>query len=525
MFRLLQLLDWFGSIRSIRSFRPFRLLRFGTGCALGAMLVFFFAGCRFDPAGSESTKHGDSQPPSDRPFMDSGVDTALPDREPAPDARVDTAVDAGCLDDLKRCIDDTREVCVNGQWVVEYACLLGCHPNLPRCNQMAPSLGVQADWFDEGYTAFRPTTDVMIDTEIGTIDPGVSGTFAIESLGPYDCGDNHFTEATVFVFSEIEIPEGVTVRVRGPKAAVLMSFGPIAVSGMIDVSGGRQACPQSMSPTDRQPWCAGPGGFAGGRAAAVDPEAGRGPGGGGGGYSDGTGLTDETSGGGGGHGGSGGAGGDELDEDFNSGGAGGATYGSPEPLHLCGGSGGGGGGGGSGWSQSGHGGGGGGAVALISQAAIVVDCVTGSCGVQAGGAGGQADHLATYDDGGGGGGGGGMIVLEAPAVEIGANGVLAAGGGGGAGGYNGGLDCNDGQDGLFFAARAAGGTGSLSGGAGGGADVGSGEDGDGGDDGTGGGGGGAGWIRINTYEALVLDGVVNPAQTTGLATSGSLGLQ
>jgi hypothetical protein len=442
------------------------------------------------------------------------------------DSAVDSQVDAGCVEGVRRCQAGVgvREECRAGTWVEIEVCDLGCHGTFPRCNRLSPSNDISSDLFDDAVSPLAPTQDIFLDTDTGIIEPNWSGTPVVEFVGPYDCGVGKQKTMAVFVFSSVTVPEGVTVRLRGSNAAAILSPGPIEINGVIDVSGGVEACDPSGDPAA---WCAGPGGFEGGRGDTETPTPGSGPGGGGAGFNESPTTNDETGGGGGGHGGLGGAGGDENDDDQHPGGDGGASYGTTTLTPLCGGSGGGAGGPANVITSvdSSHGGGGGGAIQIVSEEMIVVSCAAGPCGVRAGGGGGYADHEASYDDGGGGGGAGGAILLEAPEVTVGTNGVLAAGGGGGAGGYNDGEECNDGESGPLAGVRASGGAGTLSGGDGGGVATGSGESADPGGDGTGGGGGGAGWVRVNTYNQTPIGGTMNPTVPTGLASTGAVAVE
>jgi hypothetical protein len=422
--------------------------------------------------------------------------------------------DAACENGDARCSGTVLEVCGSGGWAPLTDCPLGCNDLQLRCNRIRPSNNIDPTWVDEGQNPFDPQASVLVNTQTGDIDPPPL-SFPFWTVGPYQCGQSgsHTMEAMVFGFSEIHIPAGVTVRIVGTRAAVFLASGPVLIEGIIELSGGRDACPEHQ-----ELFCAGPGGFEGGRSAEVNPQSGFGPGGGGGGYSDNPIVNDETGGGGGGHAAAGGWGGNESPGTL-PGGRGGEWYGNPTIEPLCGGSGGGGGGGGVSGGMSSHGGGGGGAIQILSATSIVIDCSSGPCGIHASGAGGQADHHTNFDDGGGGGGAGGAILLEAPSVTVGDHAYLVAGGGGGAGGYNNGADCNDGQNGPFARQRAAGGFGNFSGGDGGGADVGPGDHGDAGDDGTAGGGGSAGWIRINHNNDADFRGTTSP-DATGLFTFG-----
>lgn len=495
---------------------------FSCSIAVGALLA---SACQFDSSGLRAPPVGSSD--ASVIARDAAPDAALADAGDAAhlaDARPGDGAPPVCTSPEERCEGGIHARCdASGQWRTVETCDLGCSPSALRCARVRPSNGIDPAWLDQGTDPFSPTADTVVNTDSGTITP-FSGAVGFHTVGSYACDPSTpFTrEAGVFLFSSLQVPEGVTVRVVGSRAAVFLVSGPAQIHGVIDLSGGRGACPG----TD-QPWCAGPGGFEGGRGAHSDPSPGDGPGGGGPGFSHNPVVNDETSGGGGAHGGTGGHGGNENDSGGHSGGTGGTPYGTTTVEPLCGGSGGGGGGGGSGVGSydSSHGGGGGGALQITSAESISIDCGAlpqNGCGIQAGGGGGQADHVAAYDDGGGGGGAGGAILLEAPRVTIGPQATLAAGGGGGAGGYNGGPDCHDGHDAPLSGASAPGGAGSYPGGDGGAAGTPAGAPGSDGGDGTGGGGGGAGRIRLQALPSVSFSGTASPDGTTPLFTMGTL---
>jgi hypothetical protein len=245
-------------------------------------------------------------------------------------------------------------------------------------------------------------------------------------------------------------------RITGTRALAVVSAGDIALSGVIDLCGGRM---------DRAE--AGPGGFAGG---SHDQPA-QGPG------------APRATSSGGGHLSPGGASGT---------GAGGTAYGNAALSPLVGGSGG---------AQGSHwwiaGGGGGGAIEFVAQGAVRIEA---GGGVTACGAAGQDPNASDHT--GSGGGAGGAILIEAPTVEV--RGVLAANGGGGAGA---GIRTSSAAAGALDDTPAAGGVGSLgSGGVGGAGSSAPGAA-------TGGGGGGsAGRIRIRTRGQPLIEGVISPGE-------------
>jgi hypothetical protein len=386
-------------------------------------------------------------------------------------------------------------------------CPLGCDPSGQRCLELVPSNAIDPAWVGSGTVPLNATSDLVIDTELGTITAAgvpLSG-IVFHPIAAVDCGNAKPIGIGVFSFTTITISDGVTVHAIGSRALAVVASGPIEIDGLLDVAGGTTC-------TD-PPRCAGAGGFAGGLYDAFNPQAGDGPGGGGHGYSA-NGPGDESGGGGGAGCGNGGAGGDALAMVY-VGGAGGSPYQAASLEPLCGGSGGGAGGPASYTGDPGErGGGGGGAVQLVSAVSVTIGSTSAAAsGVTAGGAGGQGDKAQTIDDGGGGGGGGGAILIEAPQITVAAGAVLAANGGGGAGGYNSGAIANDGVAGLLSAAVALGGTGLRPGGSGGAGATVRGEDAPGpiGDGGAGG-GGGTGRIRLNSRTGTcTIAGVVSPS--------------
>ncbi|MFZ5785446.1 MAG: hypothetical protein ACOY3Y_03290, partial [Acidobacteriota bacterium] len=331
----------------------------------------------------------------DAPPVDGALtDRAAPDRAPDTLPHLEQRAEAVCPTTPWRCTGASLEHCAAGLWSLDTVCPAGCDAAGARCYQVQPSNGVSSSALTTGLSPLAPTSDVLLDTTTGTITGGFTGTKVVSQGALYSCGSSSMGW-TLFAFTQITIPAGITVRIRGSRAAVLVAAGPISVAGRIELGGGRTACSAAT------PDCAGPGGFPGGQGLATNPTAGGGPAGGGGGYSLSGCFNDETGGGGGGGGGPGGAGGNETDAPFHPGGAGGIPFGSSSLEPLCGGSGGGGGGGGCNTPPtSSRGGGGGGALQLVSGTSISIACTNGACGIIAGGGGGEADHVSTYDDGG-----------------------------------------------------------------------------------------------------------------------------
>ena len=239
----------------------------------------------------------------------------------------------------------------------------------------------------------------------GAYSPTVSGDFDPVALGLNSAGDN------VFNFTTINIPAGVTIKLRATKlrnqAVTWLASGNVTIAGTLDLSG---QSPTTINPSVPAQLVAnrvypepGPGGYTGGLGASggFAPEKGAGPGGGPA-ASVGTYSSNPTCIGG--------------SASFASAGPSsysmliGATYGSYFLIPLYGGSGGGGGWGSSSSSIGGVGGAGGGAIRIASNTQI---SVTGN--IQAnGGDGGAVTGSAQFCTGGV--GSGGAINLIAPTI-------------------------------------------------------------------------------------------------------------
>lgn len=368
---------------------------------------------------------------------------------------------------------------------------------------VAPSTGILCTWYAQGTAKLNPMFgQYEINTDDGSIyeksskkwlrskgSPGqtVNGIYynvrTISSSAP---------EIGVFVVDSLNLVGG-SIRVRGKRALAIVAKGEISISGVIDGSGGLNACTSTYTYNT----CGGPGGYDG----STKNQDGLGP-------SYGQGNQAWASGaGGGGNGGNGGNGAGAKP------GKGGKMLGLVKGL-LFGGSGGGGGD----YSFS-EGGGGGGAIQIVSSTAIYIK----GGGINVSGAG-----AVSYLAGGAGGGAGGTVLLEAPKVTIATGAVVSANGGGGAGADSG----KDGEDGSHSCIQAKGGAGSSStgshGGKGGAGTTISGENGiQGGSTYYGGGGGGsAGRIVIYTTSGKATLGtgcVVSPASGTPAFTQGTAG--
>lgn len=428
---------------------------------------------------------------------------------------------AGCTAGTITCGDaDTLQVCrADGSGQDPQACALGCVDTpAPHCGDIVPSNGISAELIDLGIGTLdtAATGSLVFDSDFGRIatedgteirpagvDSGGSTGIAF-AVVPQQGGPS----IGVFLLGDLTVAPGTTLRGIGVNALGLVSRDTVTIAGVIDVTGGVDACPASPSVQDAAQ-CPGPGGNAGGDPDTTAPGAGAGVGG------DGSDSFGESGGGGGGHGDTGGDGG--LGGAIASG-AGGGAFGASSLVPLTGGGGGGGGGDELSFANVGAtGGGGGGGIQIVARTAILLDSAAAApCGINAGGGGAGVPEFSA---GGGGGGAGGGILLEAPAISLGENCVLAANGGGGSGGSG----AVPGRTGLLDDTAAAGSAGDADrgngdGGAGGfGNAPGGRSGGDAAVNEGGGGGGGAGIIRVNTRDGNGLDaaGVVSPLAGIG----------
>jgi hypothetical protein len=387
--------------------------------------------CSFDPAGrpavdTAALDYGISDLLGDLTAVadNTGFDGAPPDGAipydtvtPVTDgARSDQNTGPCVTGELQCLAGGSARVCVNGTWTTLGDCPLGCSPTTKACR--VPS-NVPPDAITKGTDPLLLSDAVTtIDTDTGEIS-GLrpAGTGLDPSSGIYyaQVGQSAPVGLGVFAAKTIDIPLGITLKVKGSRALVLLASESAQVQGTIDAIATGQI--------------AGSGGFAGG----AGNQPGKGSCGGQVGKGDFDGNSCGSGSGGGGHGGSGGDGGDSTcaSPKNHQGGSGGAnTCGSADLVPLVGGSGGAGAGplvGASSPDPSlGPGGGGGGAVQISAGVSIKV----GPGGINAGGDGGGQSTSA----GGAGGGAGGAILLEAPKVALNTGGTLAANGGGGGGG-------------------------------------------------------------------------------------------
>src|SRR5215467_11175532 len=126
----------------------------------------------------------------------------------------------------------------------------------------------------------------------GAYSPTVSGDFDPAALGLNPAGDN------VFNFTTINIPAGVTIRLRASKVrnmpVVWLATGNVTIAGTLNLSGDAGYTLDGANPSQialvRRPAEPGAGGYYGGLGArgGVGPEPGGGPGGGAAGLNTGT---------------------------------------------------------------------------------------------------------------------------------------------------------------------------------------------------------------------------------------------
>ena len=397
-----------------------------------------------------------------------GVTTVTPKRDQTVDATLELTVCA------PRCEGDMVMGC--GEPV---ACAMGCSSDGDaHCITATPSNGVDATLVDTVTGTTTIAMDATFDTDTGAITDGLTRA-PVKGL---DAGIGYYQAAAVtadgvplgvFVFHDLTVATGVTIRFTGTRGAVLLVGDAATIDGAIQVAGGSDGVQSTPGPGG------GAGALPGRRAGGCGPGADGGRSG-----------VEDGGGGGGGGSTSGGPGGRLALR-----GEGGPSCIPPLLEPLMGGAGGGRGGLGAAATSAG-GGGGGGAFQLTALGSIMI---TGT--IDAGGAGGDAGAQTVIDAGGGGGGGaGGGILLEAPSVVMLGSGILAANGGGGGGGggaFNTNTPAPGANGGLSTTVPPQGGAGGEelnSGGSGGGAvspglpDV--------GNDGTTNGGGGGGGIGV-----------------------------
>ncbi|HET7503545.1 MAG TPA: hypothetical protein VFK02_21130 [Kofleriaceae bacterium] len=305
------------------------------------------------------------------------------------------------------------------------SCALGCtEDGDAHCVGPHPSNGVDPTAADavQGSVAIAAAT--TFDTSTGAITGGLvraAGTGVIGGVGYVQAPPSGTGGAPlgIFVFHNLTIASGVTVRFTGTRAAVILAGDMVVVAGTIEVKASAAT--------------GGPGGGAGGSEIGLAQGCGAG----------GPGVREsfrDSGGGGGGGGEAGGPGGDCV---ATPGGASGTAC-LPMLLEpLQGGSGGGAGSRGN-TASAAAGGGGGGALQITALGTITI-----SGAINAAGAHGQGGPASASDGGSGAGGGaGGAILLEAPTVVTTSTAILAANGGGGGGG-GGTVAGGDGQDGRL----------------------------------------------------------------------------
>jgi hypothetical protein len=381
----------------------------------------------------------------------------------------------------------------------DFTCAATCVATpAPHCSQLQPSNTVDRTLLSQVSTKITVSAATAIDSGTGAISGGITraaGTGVTAGILYAQVGN-----LGVFVFDELTIDAGITLRVFGSRPAVFLVGKTVLVNGIIDASGDQGTIYQ-----------AGAGGGTGGTGSTV--AGGCGPGGAG--NKSGTELSD--SGGGGGGGGASGARGGKAAAQA------GGTAGAPcipltlEPL--VGGSGGGQGGIGTSPRRA-YGGGGGGALQISSLEGITISGTIDVGG--AGGEGGQGDTAGTVKNAGGGAGGGsgGALLLEAPVVIVNTGAVLSANGGAGGGAADSASTGTTGDDAKRSASVAVGGPAAGAGTDGGNGGAGAtaaqnGADTNDNTTNTGGGGGGVGKIFIRAYTTPTLSGTVSPIATTG----------
>lgn len=428
-------------------------------------------------------------------LQDGGMDAPMVDAPP---------VDAACDPDLRQCIGDELQTCVDGRTVVT-TCPLGCEGDPADCLRLIPSNVEDMVDFSEGdgevtvgnwifRTATGEIRDLDDDTEVRPAGEGPHAGTGISYRALPAVGDA--PPMGVFVMGSLSVPSGATLAGGGNHSLVLLVDGDVDIAGTVHVAA-------SSDFAGRTP----PGGAAGAPGLISGTAAdGEGPGGGGGGAG-----SPDGGGGGGGLGSTGGDGGPMTP------GVGGPVVGNISLVPLVAGS-----GGGAGGAPGGGGGRGGGAVQISARGSISVSGTINACGE--GGDGGQIQmmmdmttgEITIATGGGGGGGSGGSVLLEAHSVSI--DGIVAANGGAGGQGSFQDESQVDGADGDPEVVPAPSTGGNNAGGAG------SGLDGVAGDGLTnnegGGGGGGAGRIRINTPLGIESFANTSPNTASGLTTVG-----
>lgn len=396
-----------------------------------AAALGLFSACSFDPAGRPAVDAtgldyavidllGDLPATPDRKLFDGAppaLDGAISDDTMTVNDSVFSDQSTGpCVTGQFQCLSGgSARICVGGTWTSLGDCPLGCSTSTKACR--VPS-NVPPEAITKGIDHLLLSQATTIDTDTGEIS-GLrpAGTGLDPTSGIYYAQISQSTSVGLGIFAAktVNVPQGITLQVKGSRALVLLASESALIQGAIDASATGQA--------------AGSGGFAGG----AGNQPGQGSCGGQVGKGDFNGSSCGSGSGGGGHGGPGGDGGDSTctSPKNHQGGVGGAnSCGSASLVPLVGGSGGGGAaplvGASSPGPSLGPGGGGGGAVQISAGVSITV----GPGGVNTGGGGGGQSTSA----GGGGGGAGGAILLEAPKVALNTGGTLAANGGGGGGG-------------------------------------------------------------------------------------------
>ncbi|HEX6838024.1 MAG TPA: hypothetical protein VF334_15710 [Polyangia bacterium] len=428
-----------------------------------------------------------------------------------------------CVASTTSCADaSTLSTCnADGMGATTTFCAAGCAASpTAHCKVLVPTLSVApSDFTVAGINAVTfPAGETRLNSDTGAIAGLVTRTANTVNGNVEVNGGIAFHQKTVngvtvgvFSFADVTVSNGATLKIFGSSAVALVSQKNFIMSGVIEarpMDGSGTICGSGAL-------VAGPGGFAGGAAGNGGPTSMNGkPGGGmgGGGYGIVSLMVQPSGGGGAGHFTGGGPGSCGCYQGMNQpNGTGGVAY----NVAPQGGSGGGGGG-------AAAGGGGGGSVQIDALGVITIGDGTSAQGINAGACGGQGAN------GAGGGGAGGRILVEAPIVQIGSQGVLAANGGGG-GGFSGTTNSDGSAGGLnnlpsyganaskFITAAGNGGAGDAAAGTpslqctSGCTNQGL------------GGGGSAGFITINAVAAPSLNAqaVLSPSLASGAASTGT----
>jgi hypothetical protein len=347
----------------------------------------------------------------------------------ASNTMMDGTAPVSCTANSVTCKDAmTLETCnAAGNAVTTKSCVAGCsmsgsahcetiYPSPPAASADLTAANTMAITFPPGETRINTDTGEMA----GAYTRAANGVSANTEVVAGIAFHQNNMGTGIFSFASVTVAKGATVKIFGVNAVALVSAGDFVVSGIIDArpfDSTGTLCPTTP--------VGGPGGHAGGVSGKLNmgtPVSGGVGGGAGGGAGGMNAIQGNNAGGGGG-------------AYFAQGGAGdqGCHTGTPSTTEGLGGTAfaysfvGGSGGGGGGNFNGAIGGGGGGAVQIVSGTVITIGEGSAVEGINVGGCGGQGQT------GAGGGGSGGTLLLEAPFVQLNAQGVVASNGGGGGG--------------------------------------------------------------------------------------------